>query len=140
MYGFTIESIYNKLYPNTKKVLCRETAARYLGLSKGWGIPVHVYFDTGKVIDSEYFIGHKVDDLQIIPYINQNNIYCTTAEKTLCDLLASESCIQTLNQSLITYYYRKNGEITELLKFAESNGLCTQLQDRLHHALEYYDE
>jgi len=140
MYGVQVKPIYDKLYPELKKILCLETAARYLGLSKGWGIPVMVYYDSGRIISSEYFIGKKVENLDSIQQIQKNGVYCTTPERTLCDLLLTQSCPQTASQSLITYYHQNDGDISELLNLAKTYSLTEKIQECLDSALEYYDE
>ena len=140
LYSFSVQNIYNKFYPEVNKVLCMETAAKRLGLSTSWGIPVCFFYDNGEVINSEYLMGIKVKSIDEIHQNVVDGAYCTTPEQTICDLFRFNGSIQSLNESLIKYYYINSGNIQPLLNLAKDFGIEDKLRNKLRSALKYYNE
>ena len=142
LYCMSVDSIYNRLYPNLKKVLCLETAAAHLGLSRGWGIPVKFYHDSEDyIINSAYLVGLKKNTMEEVSTINIRGIECTSKEYTLIDLINNSERVddQIIYESLATYYYENNGDITKL-----SSLISEDSRQRFDYYLEgaesYYDE
>ena len=139
MYGVSPYDIVRRLYPEIRKVMCLETAAGRIGLSKDWGVPVSVFYDTGYIINSEYFIGIKVPRLDELQVITHCGFECTSREQTICDLFRFPSSVQDRSEGLLFYYYVNNG-IDGVLELAEKYELVGRIREELGFLLEYYEE
>ena len=127
MFCVTIGNIVNTILKNERVVLCGETAAAYLGLSNGWGIPVNFYTTNSNIINSNYLQGHVIDDIEDLEIVEINDISCTTEEQTICDLILNDCDEQTILESMSNYYYKHNNSFDSLLQKAIEFDIIQQL-------------
>lgn len=140
MFCVSIEGILNTVLKNKEVVLCRETAAAYLGLSNGWGIPLKFYTRNKNIINSTYIKGYIIEDFSKIETIRLNNVVCTSEKQTIIDLIRYKSSAQEILESLANYYYKHDKNIDLLYRKAESEGLRKRLDSYVEDAKEYYNE
>lgn len=140
MFCVNIDSVVNTILQSEKIVLCRETAAAFLGLSNGWGIPIRFYTDNTAIINSAYIQGHLIEDLEGLATIEVNNIACTNEEQTICDLIINDCDDQTVLESMANYYYNHSENFESLFQRALDLGIREQLDDYIKGAIEYYNE
>ena len=142
LYCTNIESIYNKVYVDIKKVLCLQSAASFLGLSRGLGIPMKFYYVSDEnIINSSYLLGLKRDTLDSIRTVSVRGIECTSKEYTIIDLIINCDMVddQIIYESLARYYFENNEDISSLVKILP-DGLQSRFNYYLEGAATYYDE
>lgn len=140
MFCASIDSILNTILKNEKVILCRETAAAYLGLSNGWGIPLRFYTTNKNIINSAYIKGYTVKDLAELETVSINNVLCTSKEQTILDLLRYNSSIQEILESISNYYYDHDENLELLYQAAEIVDLREELDKYTEDAKLYYTE
>lgn len=106
-------------------VLCRESAAAWLGLSDSY------VMDSLKVytLQPDLLLPDFVTDCGRIPeaceYITSRNVYCTTAKQTVLDWLAVIDWRDDVNLSdtLYTYYLRHNKSFNTIIPYLKEQQL-----------------
>lgn len=124
------------LLKNVKCVLAFDTAADFLGLTNGGYRPVaQIFVDKRQNIEGTEQI--LVPSLEELECEERNGLICTTANRTIIDLLEQNGDEQIITESLANYY-EEHGESFAGLK------IPSHLQQRFEKykiwALEYYEE
>lgn len=144
MYCMSIDQILDAIVGDEEIVLYRSTASDRLGLSRGWGIPIHFYTEDDKMISSSYLRPKYVADISSIESIECGGRLCTDHEMTVCDVLLYEEDTQTVLECLAGYYYRNGGDTSGLMAVAEKLGVERKIDvclDKYYEdAISYYDE
>lgn len=140
MFCVEIESIVNTLFKNENIVLCRGTAASYLGLSNGWGIPLEFYTTNNKIMNSNYINGIIVDSLEELNIIKINDILCTNKETTICDLIIHECSVQEILESMADYYYEHEESFDGIMETVERYRIIKEFNSYVKDAIEYYSD
>lgn len=140
MYCVTIEGIVNTVFKNEKIVLCRETAASYLGLSNGWGIPIRYYTESNETYNSSYMTGTTVENLDSLNTTEIDNILSTDEETTICELIIYECDYQAILESMSNYYYERNESFGKLLEKVKELNIQDKFNRYIEDAINYYNE
>lgn len=141
MYCVSIEGIVNTVLKNENILLCRETAAAFMGLSNGWGIPCKFYTTNKGIMNSRYVRGIPVEKIDMDNIWESDGIYCTDRERTICELIKFDCDIQTILESMSNYYYENDGSFTNvLLSMVKQHGIEGQFNGYVQDAIDYYNE
>lgn len=141
MYSVSIQNIVNTVLKNEKILLCRETAAAFMGLSNGWGIPCMFYTINKGIINSTYIQSIQVDEINMDNTWESNGVYCTNKERTICELIKFDCDIQAILESMSNYYYENDESFTDtLLNMVKQYDIEEQFTSFMQDAIDYYNE
>lgn len=141
MFCVSIRGIVDTVIKNEEILLCRETAAAFMGLSNGWGIPCKFYTTNKDIINSTYIQGIPVDKINMDNVWGSDGIYCTNKERTICELIKFDCDIQAILESMSNYYYENDECFTDaLLSMVKQYDIEEQFNGFIQDAIDYYNE
>jgi len=141
MHCVSIKGIVKTVLKNEKILLCRETAAAYLNLSNGWGIPCKFYIENSDFRNSTYIRGIYIQKIDTKDTEEKCGILCTNKERTICELIKYGCDVQTILESISNYYYENGEKIPPtLLEKIKAYGIEEEFNKYLTDAIDYYNE
>lgn len=138
MFCASINGIINTILDGADIIVCRETAADMLGLSRGWGLPLTFYSADDKVINSAYIRGICRSNIEEEYIIQLNGVRYTNVEYTICDMIANDCCEQTIVESLASYYYDHKESFDGLKDITHRMGIEEKLEEFTDDAIHYF--
>ena len=136
-----MEGIIDLVLSGKEIILCRESAAGFLGISNGWGIPCVFYTSDNDIINSKYTQGIKVGELDYSNTLEIEGITVTNEERTICELIRYECDVQEILESMSNHYF-KNGEkfSDKLINMVREYEIEEEFEGFKQDAIEYYDD